>query len=83
MVTKVEQDQNNGLAGHPLWNGESARRNHPASDGEPIREEAESVAAPQVLADALVHVTEARQEKSGDQLVCSPKTGPPEMGVPR
>ena len=49
-----------GLAEHPLWNGESARRNHPASDGEPIREEAASIAAPQVPADALVDQTDAR-----------------------
>jgi hypothetical protein len=59
-VTKVEQDQNSGLAEHLLGNGELARRNHPASDGEPIRIEAASIAAPHVPADASVDHTEAR-----------------------
>ena len=55
-VAEVEQDQDDGRAEHPMWNAESARRNHPASDGEPIWEEAASIAAPQVLAYALVDV---------------------------
>src|SRR5271157_1581180 len=42
--------------------GESARRNHPASDGEPIREEAARIATPHVPADALVDQTEARKD---------------------
>jgi hypothetical protein len=59
-VTKVEQDQNDGLAEHLLWNDESARRNHPASDVEPMQDDAARIAAPQVPADALVDVTDGR-----------------------
>ena len=55
-MTGVEQDRDYGLAGHPLWKGASARGNHPASDGEPIRGEAASIAAPQVPANASVDV---------------------------
>jgi hypothetical protein len=38
------------------------RRNHPASDGEPIRDEAASIAAPQVPADTSDDPTEARNK---------------------
>jgi hypothetical protein len=50
------------LAEHPLWNGESARRNHPASGSEPIRDGAASIAAPQVPAAASVGSTEAAEK---------------------
>ena len=40
-----------------LWNGEPARPNHPRADGEAIREQAASIAAPQAPEDALVDVT--------------------------
>jgi hypothetical protein len=63
-VTEVEQDQTGGLAESPPWNSESARRNHMTSDGEPIREGAASVAAPQVPADASVDPTDARKRST-------------------
>jgi hypothetical protein len=53
-----------GLAEHPLWSSESARGNHPASDGELIQEEAASIAALQAPADALVDVIDAGFERS-------------------
>src|SRR5262249_5701645 len=60
-VTRVEPDPNSGLGEHPPWNGESAGRNHPASDGEPIRQEAASIAVPHVPADASLDPTDARK----------------------
>jgi hypothetical protein len=74
-VTKVRHDQNDGLAGHSLWNGPSARRNRPASDGELIRQGAASIAAPHVPADASVDQTEARNAGSTEMVAASPTSG--------
>jgi hypothetical protein len=43
----------------------TARPNHPPPDGEAFRWKAASIAAPQVLADAAVDVTEANWRKCG------------------
>jgi hypothetical protein len=52
-------DRNDSRASHPRWKGALAKPNHPAPDGEAFREKVVTIAAPQVLADASVDVSDA------------------------
>jgi hypothetical protein len=63
-VTEGLRDRRCGRALHPLWNRSLATPNH-SSDDEVIREEAASIAASQVPADASVDVSEADWRQCG------------------
>ena len=56
-MTEVYQNRSPGGACHPPLISKPAWPNHPAADGEAIRVEAASIAAPQVAADASVDHT--------------------------
>src|SRR5262249_40268781 len=76
------RDRGFGRAWHPLWIGDPARPNHPASDGEAIREGAASIAATQVPA---VDQTEERKATYNDLCNLLARTGKAEeaLGAPR
>jgi hypothetical protein len=65
---KSAENRNDGHASQPLWNGYPVRPKHPAPDGEPFRQKAARIAAPQVPADAAGDVTEERNSVSSGHL---------------
>jgi hypothetical protein len=62
-VTEIEQGRISGRAPHPLSNRSLATPNH-SSEGEDIREEAASLAPPQVPADTSVDQPAARHDQA-------------------
>jgi hypothetical protein len=68
-VTNGENDPHDGRAKQPLGNGQLARANHPAADGQAVRGEAAGVAAPHVPTDASVDGTEARKAPSNQLII--------------